>query len=191
MWLAASCLAVALVRGRALRRCTPVRDAFVGIGSGRLPGQVKPLLTRHCVSCHGAVKPRGGLRLDTAAAASKGEERACGRPRPRRSEPAYHRRAGRRGDRTHAPESAPAFRERISLLPALDRPGGQGDRRRAAGIGPESAHWAFSHPEALSSPMSRSSLGAKHDRPFHSGPSRAGRRASFRGSRPGDLAPPG
>ena len=26
--------------------------------------QVKPLLTRHCVSCHGAEKHRGGLRLD-------------------------------------------------------------------------------------------------------------------------------
>ena len=34
--------------------------------------QVKPILTRHCVSCHGAAKPRGGLRLDTAAAALKG-----------------------------------------------------------------------------------------------------------------------
>ena len=34
--------------------------------------QVKPILTRHCVACHGAVKPRGGLRLDTAAAALKG-----------------------------------------------------------------------------------------------------------------------
>jgi mono/diheme cytochrome c family protein len=33
---------------------------------------VKPLLARHCVSCHGAAKPRGGLRLDTAAAAVKG-----------------------------------------------------------------------------------------------------------------------
>src|SRR5437899_12394976 len=34
--------------------------------------QVKPILSRHCVSCHGAAKPRGGLRLDTAAAALKG-----------------------------------------------------------------------------------------------------------------------
>jgi hypothetical protein len=34
--------------------------------------QVKPLLTRHCISCHGPQKPRGGLRLDTAAGARKG-----------------------------------------------------------------------------------------------------------------------
>ena len=33
---------------------------------------VKPLLARQCVGCHGAEKPRGGLRLDTAAAALKG-----------------------------------------------------------------------------------------------------------------------
>jgi mono/diheme cytochrome c family protein len=33
---------------------------------------VKPLLARHCVDCHGARLPRGKLRLDTAAAAIKG-----------------------------------------------------------------------------------------------------------------------
>ena len=26
---------------------------------------VKPLLAKHCVTCHGATKPRAGLRLDT------------------------------------------------------------------------------------------------------------------------------
>ena len=33
---------------------------------------VKPLIARHCVSCHGAEKARGDLRLDTAAGALKG-----------------------------------------------------------------------------------------------------------------------
>jgi mono/diheme cytochrome c family protein len=33
---------------------------------------VKPILTKQCVLCHGAKKPRGGLRLDTAAEAFKG-----------------------------------------------------------------------------------------------------------------------
>ncbi len=33
---------------------------------------VKPILARHCVSCHGAAKPKGGLRLDTAAGARGG-----------------------------------------------------------------------------------------------------------------------
>jgi mono/diheme cytochrome c family protein len=34
--------------------------------------QVKPLLARHCVGCHGPQKQRSGLRLDTAAAILKG-----------------------------------------------------------------------------------------------------------------------
>ncbi|MFM7556690.1 MAG: PSD1 and planctomycete cytochrome C domain-containing protein [Verrucomicrobiota bacterium] len=33
---------------------------------------VKPLLTRACVGCHGAVQPKAGLRLDTAAGARAG-----------------------------------------------------------------------------------------------------------------------
>jgi len=33
---------------------------------------VKPLLQRHCYACHGALKQKGGLRLDTAAALLKG-----------------------------------------------------------------------------------------------------------------------
>ncbi len=34
--------------------------------------EVKPVLTEHCVSCHGADRPKGGLRLDTAVAALRG-----------------------------------------------------------------------------------------------------------------------
>src|SRR5262245_64168502 len=34
--------------------------------------RIKPILTRHCVACHGAARTRAGLRLDTAAAALKG-----------------------------------------------------------------------------------------------------------------------
>ena len=33
---------------------------------------VKPLLARRCVACHGEARPRGGLRLDTARMALKG-----------------------------------------------------------------------------------------------------------------------
>lgn len=35
---------------------------------------VKPILSKHCASCHGAVKPRAGLRLDTAGGALKGSK---------------------------------------------------------------------------------------------------------------------
>jgi mono/diheme cytochrome c family protein len=33
---------------------------------------VKPILAKHCVSCHGAERPKAGLRLDTAASAIAG-----------------------------------------------------------------------------------------------------------------------
>ena len=33
---------------------------------------VKPILARHCVSCHGPERPKAGLRLDTAEAAIRG-----------------------------------------------------------------------------------------------------------------------
>ena len=37
--------------------------------------QIKPILTKRCVACHGALKQQGGLRLDTAALAIKGGTR--------------------------------------------------------------------------------------------------------------------
>jgi mono/diheme cytochrome c family protein len=36
--------------------------------------EVKPLLISHCVACHGPVRQKGGLRLDTAVAIRKGGE---------------------------------------------------------------------------------------------------------------------
>src|SRR5262245_49409047 len=36
--------------------------------------RVKPLLESRCISCHGADKQKGGLRLDSRAAALKGGE---------------------------------------------------------------------------------------------------------------------
>ncbi len=42
-----------------------------GLGADYL-GEIKPLLTEHCVTCHGAEHAKGGLRLDTAAAARQG-----------------------------------------------------------------------------------------------------------------------
>lgn len=35
---------------------------------------IKPIFAKYCVECHGPAKQRGGLRLDTGAAAIKGNE---------------------------------------------------------------------------------------------------------------------
>jgi hypothetical protein len=56
-------VACAIVSGTSSRADEPAVDYL---------RDVKPLLAKHCVGCHGAEKPRAGLRLDTAAAARKG-----------------------------------------------------------------------------------------------------------------------
>src|SRR3954462_10460519 len=38
--------------------------------------QIKPVLQARCYACHGALKQKGGLRLDTAALAIKGGKTA-------------------------------------------------------------------------------------------------------------------
>ncbi|MDX2037880.1 MAG: PSD1 and planctomycete cytochrome C domain-containing protein [Isosphaeraceae bacterium] len=47
-------------------------DAAVGEDGIDYLRDIKPILAKHCVSCHGEARPRGGLRLDTAALAFKG-----------------------------------------------------------------------------------------------------------------------
>ncbi len=52
---------------------------------------VRPVLADHCLSCHGAEKPRGGLRLDSKAAflkgADDGPDRRSRRPGQEQSDP--------------------------------------------------------------------------------------------------------
>ena len=59
-----------------------IAGALLGVAMGRVRADaaeevgylesVKPLFTRACVGCHGAVRPKAGLRLDTAAGARAG-----------------------------------------------------------------------------------------------------------------------
>ena len=57
-----------------LAHCLGWLLAFAAMAAGtagepetRYLEEVKPLLTRHCVSCHGTEHPKAHLRLDTAA----------------------------------------------------------------------------------------------------------------------------
>lgn len=50
---------------RRLRACTIGRTGESGGRRTGLRADVKPLLTRKCYACHGALKQSGGLRLDT------------------------------------------------------------------------------------------------------------------------------
>ncbi|MBL9126502.1 MAG: DUF1549 domain-containing protein, partial [Verrucomicrobiales bacterium] len=64
-WAGTPHLAVlAVILGWTLGSAVPSRADYLR--------DVKPVLTRHCVPCHGADQLKGGLRLDTAAGARKG-----------------------------------------------------------------------------------------------------------------------
>ena len=110
---------------------------------------VKPILAKHCVSCHGAEKPKGGLRLDTAAAAlAGGRQRPGGRPRQGRREPADRGRHGRRGHERMPLKRPPLSDEQIATLRAWIDAGGRRPpppRRRARR---PPTHWAFVPPRA-------------------------------------------
>lgn len=67
-----------LVRGAPLRYDGPmILDTLIALatlaaGPGDYAREVKPVLARRCVACHGALKRQAGLRLDTAAAIRRG-----------------------------------------------------------------------------------------------------------------------
>ena len=88
---------------------------------------------------------------------------------------------GEGDDRAHAPESAAAGRGRDQAARRLDRPGGQGDRRRAAGSAPEPVALGVHPTEEAGRPGGlEARLGAEPDRPLHPGSARAGRAGSRR-----------
>ncbi len=110
--------------------------------------QVKPLLTRHCVSCHGAAKPRGGLRLDTAAAALKGgKSGAVVLPGRGEESPLI---AALRGEGTteRMPLKRPPLAEaEISLLQGWIDQGAKAIVGEKPGVPPSELHWAFIPPK--------------------------------------------
>ena len=60
-------LLVALLLGAAVRADEPVNAEF-------FEKKVRPILTGHCVSCHGPQKQKGGLRLDSKAGFTAGAQ---------------------------------------------------------------------------------------------------------------------
>ncbi len=108
--------------------------------------EVKPLLTEHCVTCHGADQQKGGLRLDTAAAARRGGEHG----------PAFV--AGRADDSLlaqvlegrHAEVSPMPYKKppltaaQVTAVKAWINAGAQAPADEVAGV---KVHWAFVAPQ--------------------------------------------
>ena len=108
--------------------------------------QVKPILTAHRVSCHGAAKPRGGLRLDTAAGGSPGGK---GGPAvlPGKGRRARSSSAAGEGGTDRMPLNRPPLRtEEIKLIETWIEQGAKAVAGEKPGVPPAKVHWAFVAP---------------------------------------------
>ncbi len=154
VWLAASCLALPLLgSSRAFASATPsatTRSESVPVDYLR---QVKPVLTRHCVLCHGAIKPRGGLRLDTAAAALKGGTSGPAVvPGHGDSSPLVTAVRGDGATERMPLNRPPLSASEISLLQDWIDQGAKTIAGERPGLAPSQSHWAFSAPRSPTVP---------------------------------------
>ena len=115
-------------------------------GSGRVDyaRDIKPLLARHCVSCHGATKPRGGLRLDTAAAARKGGKEGPGLvPGKAEESPLYAAVIGEGSTERMPLNRPPLGPDEIARLRAWIDQGAEAPADEPPSV---AVHWAFTPP---------------------------------------------
>jgi len=144
-WLAALFLALAQVESP---RAASIATDGDGPGSTAAPvdyaRQVKPVLTRHCVSCHGSVKPRGGLRLDTAAAALKGGKDGPAVLPGRGPESLLIAAVRGEGATERMPLNRPPLSlSEIHLLEEWINQGAKAIADERPGLAPARLHWAF------------------------------------------------
>jgi mono/diheme cytochrome c family protein len=119
-------------------------------------GQVKPLLARHCVSCHGAERPRGGLRLDTAAAIRKGGKEGPAVVPSRADESPLLAAVLGEGSGERMPLNRPPLRaEEIALLRAWIEQGALAPTEQQESRSEASRHWAFVPPRRPPPPAVR------------------------------------
>jgi len=108
---------------------------------------VKPLLAKHCVDCHGAKLPRGKLRLDTAAAAIKGGESGPSVVPGKSAESPLIDAVTGDGDTERMPLKRPPLSEaEIATLRAWVDQGAQAPSDETPSP-PASVHWAFVPPQ--------------------------------------------
>jgi mono/diheme cytochrome c family protein len=140
----------------ALTRLAVAGMVLAGMGSATADvdyvRDVKPMLAKHCVSCHGAARPRGGLRLDTATAAIKGGKSGpCVLPGNAAESPLIEAVLGE-GTSERMPLKRPPLPEAaIAALRQWIEQGAKAPANEAPSVS-ESAHWAFSPPTRSTPP---------------------------------------
>ncbi len=121
---------------------------------------IKPLLARHCVSCHGAEKPRGGLRLDTAGAALKGGKEGPAVVPGNAEESALLAAVLGEGATERMPLNRPPLSEaEITLLRAWINQGAHAPADESAST---AIHWAFVPPQRPAVPSVKQAAGARN-----------------------------
>jgi mono/diheme cytochrome c family protein len=153
-WLAASLLALTVVEAaRAFASAPGDEKPASKAASVDYAVQVKPILTRHCVSCHGAVKPRGGLRLDTAAAALKGAKSGPAVLPGRVEESPLIAAVRGEGTTERMPLNRPPLSStEIKLLEEWIEEGAKAIADERPGLAPRQSHWAFIPPSRSTVP---------------------------------------
>ena len=152
---------------------------------------VKPILAKHCASCHGAAKPKGGLRLDTAAAALEGGDNGPAVVPGKADESLLLDAVTGDGGIERMPLKRPPLSdEQIATLrawidqgaeaPAAETPEPGG--RRALGLRPAAT--------AGRAAGRGRGLGPQPDRPLHPRPAREGGHRALARGRPRDAPPP-
>jgi mono/diheme cytochrome c family protein len=109
--------------------------------------QIKPILTEHCVTCHGAAKPRGGLTLDTAAAAKAGGKSGPAVLPGKGSESPLIEALRGEGATDRMPLNRPPLSAaEIKLVEAWIDQGAKAQPGEKPGVPPAKVHWAFVPP---------------------------------------------
>src|SRR5262245_10745436 len=109
---------------------------------------VKPILKERCFSCHGALKQKGKLRLDTAALMHQGGESGPAvEPGKAGESLLIERVTAKKPDRRMPPpsEGDPLTPKQIALLRAWIEQGAKGPAKEVAEADPRK-HWAFRKP---------------------------------------------
>ncbi|ODT98534.1 MAG: hypothetical protein ABS79_05745, partial [Planctomycetes bacterium SCN 63-9] len=109
--------------------------------------QVKPILTKHCVTCHGEAKPRGGLRLDTAKSAMRGGKGGPAIVAGKADESELIASLSGEGSTERMPLNRPPLSEaEIKILKAWIDQGAQAPANEIPGKPEKTIHWAFVPP---------------------------------------------
>src|SRR4051812_15987658 len=117
--------------------------------------QIKPVLRARCYACHGVLKQKGGLRLDTAALAIKGGKiQAAITPGDVEASPLIDRVSAEDGAERMPPEGEPLKPAEIEALRAWIAQGAKAPADERPERDPRD-HWAFKAPRRPEPPAVR------------------------------------